>query len=621
MAKLNLYEQLLAIRLADSGVPHADIASQLHTSPEDVSSIVASRSVTERVNVKATQRRNLDLNDKLRVVHHMQIHKNASTVGRIFQIHRKTVMRCWAKREAKVPGDVKRPLRAQYPTVEAEVVEFIRFARSQRLPVMSCHIKSCASKAAQRAEITGFKASNGWMQNFLRRTPVQPSFKLHGKRNSELPATAEEKMKQIRQTLANYDISNIYNMDESGLFYRMGPSRSYLDGNEDRRETRGTSMQKHKKRVTIVLCVNADGSHNFPVQYIGHSAKPTALKDPRFSALKSQYSSQTNAWMDSNMFTNWIQSWYAEVKKISNGPWCIVMDNCGGHESALSIPGVEIVTLPPRSTAKHQPLDLGLIANAKIRYRSVLLSETINVLQQRRISNSTFPLTSGNGKWGLREGQLPHIGDAIELFNQSWSGVSKTIIIKCWLKSECLGEDHTSNLKQKIELLNSDGDVDIDLTVGRSVTSASIENPVDPDMLRNINDALMENQYLENGPQTPLNEILAEVSNLEAQANLINILNSPAPSDTDTRHKDISEDSMLKLYEDSRSISDSINLTATNEIDQGETHDKADVEVVKDKWECINSATANIKEFTTDPKILELLEAVEARAQTLSQSE
>ena len=60
-------------------------------------------------------------------------------------------------------------------------------------------------------------------------------------------------MQEIRDTVSKYSPSNVYNVEESGLSYRMGPSYIqyiyiyiYLLAEENRAETRGTSMQKHK---------------------------------------------------------------------------------------------------------------------------------------------------------------------------------------------------------------------------------------------------------------------------------------------------------------------------------------------------------------------------------------
>ena len=134
-----------------------------------------------------------------------------------------------------------------------------------------------------------------------------------------------------------------------------------------------------------------------PVSYIRTAARPNCFNDSRFASCKKQYWSQSKGWMDSKGFDHWIHSWYEEVKKLSPGPWLLLMDNCGGHELTISLEGVRIEFLPPRSTTKHQPLDLGLIGCAKIRYRSKLLSATLDILELRR--NGGYSFLTNNIKW------------------------------------------------------------------------------------------------------------------------------------------------------------------------------------------------------------------------------
>ena len=109
-------------------------------------------------------------------------------------------------------------------------------------------------------------------------------------------------------------------MDKSGLFYRNGPHRSYLTNNKNRSKTRGRALITHKQRVSIVMAVNADACHSFPVHYIGQSQNPVCFRQQRFNSLNEFYYSQKNDWMDSNGFKKWIQKWYREVKEKSNGP-------------------------------------------------------------------------------------------------------------------------------------------------------------------------------------------------------------------------------------------------------------------------------------------------------------
>lgn len=76
-------------------------------------------------------------------------------------------------------------------------------------------------------------------------------------------------MQEIQVNIVLYPMSNVYNVDESGLFYRQRPNKAYLAPNENRRNTRGTDLQNHKQRMTISLCCNADGSHIVPTRHIG----------------------------------------------------------------------------------------------------------------------------------------------------------------------------------------------------------------------------------------------------------------------------------------------------------------------------------------------------------------
>ena len=104
-------------------------------------------------------------------------------------------------------------------------------------------------------------------------------------------------------------------MDESGLFYQMGPRKSYLSLNEDPRHARGTELQRQKARITIVPCVDADGSHSVPVNYVGHATEPRCFRNNRSDEYRAHSSSQENASMDSTQFNKWIHWWYTELRR------------------------------------------------------------------------------------------------------------------------------------------------------------------------------------------------------------------------------------------------------------------------------------------------------------------
>ena len=123
---------------------------------------------------------------------------------------------------------------------------------------------------------------------FLRRSSVQPSFTLRGKGDTSLPIGHDEYMSALQEITAQYSASNIYNMDKSGLFYRMAPRKTYPTGCENHRETRGTALIKHKDRITIVLACNADGSHKLPPRYIGTAKNPRYFRTSKYEVQKQR---------------------------------------------------------------------------------------------------------------------------------------------------------------------------------------------------------------------------------------------------------------------------------------------------------------------------------------------
>ncbi len=65
-----------------------------------------------------------------------------------------------------------------------------------------------------------FEFSNGWLESFKNRRGIK-SYRRFGESGSANMAMIEESLPQIHLTLDQYERRDIYNMDETGLFYRM----------------------------------------------------------------------------------------------------------------------------------------------------------------------------------------------------------------------------------------------------------------------------------------------------------------------------------------------------------------------------------------------------------------
>lgn len=93
-------------------------------------------------------------------------------------------------------------------------------------------------------------------------------------------------------------------MDESGLYWRLLPRRTYILGDENRRMLRGSKNMQSKDRVTVMLCVNASGTHKLPPTFVGKAENPRCFRSANVTA---PYFSQKSAWCDERVFRQWWQ--------------------------------------------------------------------------------------------------------------------------------------------------------------------------------------------------------------------------------------------------------------------------------------------------------------------------
>ena len=111
----------------------------------------------------------------------------------------------------------------------------------------------------------------------------------------------------------------------------------------------------------------------------------------------------------------------------------------------------------------------------------------------------------------MHVGQLIHVGDAIQLFNKSWSSVTRSSFIKYWIKSKCLCKAQVMLLNSLLTSMHGINDVDIDLT-GHSIQVADESgNVIGQLMVESIPDILSGYHHLSDAPKIPLHEILEEV--------------------------------------------------------------------------------------------------------------
>jgi len=134
-----------------------------------------------------------------------------------------------------------------------------------------------ASTAAERGELDGFCASEGWAKKFVSRNNLS-STKLHGQAGSGVDdAAIADELRKVREKIAEYPPENIINCDETAIQYRMLPRCTYIAPAEDRKTVRGVKGMSFKERVTLYVAADASG-RKLPLAMIGHSKEPRCFR-------------------------------------------------------------------------------------------------------------------------------------------------------------------------------------------------------------------------------------------------------------------------------------------------------------------------------------------------------
>ena len=109
----------------------------------------------------------------------------------------------------------------KYPQMESALVEWF-LSHQDRVNVSGDLIKEKAALFLDNLypEHDVFEFSNGWLESFKERHGIK-SFRRFGESGSVDMTLIEKSLPDIRETLDKYEWKDIYNMDETGLFYRL----------------------------------------------------------------------------------------------------------------------------------------------------------------------------------------------------------------------------------------------------------------------------------------------------------------------------------------------------------------------------------------------------------------
>lgn len=181
------------------------------------------------------KRKQISLKEKLEIIEEVDKGKTQTNVARAYGLSKQTVNTIVKNRDTilakQVTGDLQskrfRLRDATFPDVEDALLIWLHDARSRCIPVNGILLRKRAEQLALILGADEFKCSEGWLNRFKSRHGI--TFKcISGESDSvDDGVVADWVGESLPALLAGYEPRNVFNADESGLFYKLKPGRTY----------------------------------------------------------------------------------------------------------------------------------------------------------------------------------------------------------------------------------------------------------------------------------------------------------------------------------------------------------------------------------------------------------
>lgn len=271
-------------------------------------------------------------------------------------------------------------------------------------------------KAIELAKEMGhtFIPSNSWLDRFKHRHGLN----FMGKRDIKMTTSNLKKLTShdfrshfLFEVLQRFDCANIFNLDETGIYYRGLPNKGYSCNADNSREN-----AKLLDKCTLMVCANMNGSEKRKLWVIGKPCKPSSFPQDMFS-LPVTYRSSINCWLTRDIFQEYLTEWNEELR-LSDRRIMLLVDTSSAHASELAFSHIEVLFLPYEANQSlgDQPMTCGIVRMFKSFYRSLIhqrIMATLNIDTTKTIPEAMRAIT---------------FLDAVYMLYRAWDSVPKESI-------------------------------------------------------------------------------------------------------------------------------------------------------------------------------------------------
>ncbi|XP_071086353.1 tigger transposable element-derived protein 6-like [Haliotis cracherodii] len=244
-------------------------------------------------------------------------------------------------------------------------------------------LKTQAKVLGDKLGVEDFSYSTGWRHRFKLRHGIK-MHKVHGESASVSLELVKEGRESLQEVLREYNPCDIFNCDETGLFYKIEPN-----------STLSTVPVSEKLKPLVIH------KYNMP-RCFGRTFDPTSV---------CHWYVNKKAWMTSLIFKAWLLNLDRQMR-LERRHVILLLDNAPSH-ATVDTTNVKCHFLPPNTTAHIQPLDARIIKNFKLYYKKQQMKLHLDNVEAEEIQ----PLD---------------VKRSLLFIRAAWNEVKQDTIINCW---------------------------------------------------------------------------------------------------------------------------------------------------------------------------------------------
>ena len=288
-------------------------------------------------------------------------------------------------KKVQVPGSVNlgRHVPALPPEIEKEIHEHIKNMEQSLYGLTVRDVQRLAFDIAEHYNLDHpfsrikRRAGKDWVRGYFKRFGDLSVRTPQGTNISRAVGFNRPKVQQFfdlyKDVLQKHQYlpSHIWNMDESGVSTVHEPGK--IVATKGAKQVSKMTSGERGPTVTVICCMNAAGTYVPPMMIFPRKRMIDTLMNG--APPQSLGCCSATGWTDSNLFVKWLRHFKQFTNCSPATPQIVIMDGHHSHKTLEAIlfareNGITLITLPPHSTHKLQPLDRTYFKSLKCAYRS-----------------------------------------------------------------------------------------------------------------------------------------------------------------------------------------------------------------------------------------------------------